>query len=153
MERERLRYNFATLRVSLAVAQEFVGRLLLVCIIRVLSQNVIDDLTCCTCHWEGISWIHFLVIFYKFTVFFKTRELSAFFYFCICAFVLIFILLLQHSRNLLHVYDVTVLSGDGHVLGKRQLLIMTSRRRRRREQSYGRRLGRLRCVVICITYY
>lgn len=71
----------------------------------------------------------------------------------VCSFVHVFISLLQHSTNLLHVYDVTVLSGDGHVLGKRQLLIMTSRRRRRREQSCRRRLGRLRCVVICITYY
>jgi len=32
-------------------------------------------------------------------------------------------------------------------------LIMTSRRRRRREQLCRRRLDRLRCVVICITYY
>lgn len=71
----------------------------------------------------------------------------------VCSFVLVFILLPKHSTNLLHVYDATVLSGDGHVFGKRQLLIMTSRRRRRREQSCRRRLGRLRCVVICITYY
>jgi len=55
----------------------------------------------------------------------------------------VFILLPKHSTNLLHVYDATVLSGDGHVFGKRQLLIMTSRRRRRREQSCRRRLGRL----------
>jgi hypothetical protein len=44
MEPERIRYNFATIRVSLAVAQEFVPRLLLVYIIGILSQNVIDDL-------------------------------------------------------------------------------------------------------------
>jgi hypothetical protein len=43
MELERIRHNFATIRVSLAVARKFVARLLLACIIRILPQNVIDD--------------------------------------------------------------------------------------------------------------
>lgn len=41
----------------------------------------------------------------------------------------------------------------GSRVGKRQLLIMTSRRRRRRGQSCGRRLCRRKCVVSGITYY
>jgi len=51
MEPERIRYNFATLRVSLAVAQEFVAWLLLVFIARLLSQNVIDDLYVARVTW------------------------------------------------------------------------------------------------------